>query len=353
MMGAPALLKQIQKGALKPVPILCIFGEEPLYLRRLQDAWRHWMRSLGYDQRERFEMDGQAASWQALRASVQAGGLFSTLRLIEVDLPQGNPGKEGGQWIQQWCQAPLVDPQTGYPEIAVLLRCDRLDWRQQKSKWFQAIAHHGITAQSRPIEGATLIRWCRDRAQAAGLVFDESAATALAERVEGNLLAADQEIEKLALYFDQGAQISVSDVTQTIADQAHYQLFALSQTMLMGQAKQALHILTRLKQAGIEAPVVLWLLAKEARTLDAVVTLQSQMPLNQAFKKLNVWSTRQNELKSALGRHPPTFWRGLMQQTLLIDQAIKGQSPQSPWLLLSQWVAQVAQPNEAQSRLML
>ncbi|MDR9499646.1 MAG: DNA polymerase III subunit delta [Hydrogenovibrio sp.] len=342
MITAPALLKQLDQGAFQPVPLLLVFGEEPLYLRRVQDAWRAQMRSLGYLQRERFEMDANNACWQELQMETQAGSLFSEQRLIELDLPKGSPGKEGGAFLQQWFAQAPIDPQTGQPEICLLLRCEKLDWRQQKAKWFQTIEQKGLVVQSKPIEGQALTRWCGDRARESGLEMDPEAAAMLAERVEGNLLAADQEVEKLALFFEAGHRLTVADIESKVADQAHYQLFALSTAALKGQVAHALQILHRLQQEGLEAPIVLWLLAKEVRQLSALSQLQTRMSLGQAFKQLKIWQSRQAEFNAALSRHSDQTWQTLTQQALAIDLSIKGQSASDPWLGLSQLVTQLA-----------
>ena len=164
----------------------------------------------------------------------------------------------------------------------------------------------------------------------------------LAERVEGNLLAADQEVEKLALFFEPGHRLSVTDIETKVADQAHYQLFALSAAALKGQSDYALQILHRLRQEGLEAPIVLWLLAKELRSLAALSQLQASMSLGQAFKQLKIWSSRQAEFKAALSRHSHQAWSAMTQQALAIDLSIKGQTSNDPWLGLSQLVAQLA-----------
>lgn len=337
MIMAPAFLKQLQAPNFDIKPITLIYGEEPLYIRRSLDALREHLKAQEYWQRDRYEVDGNF-KWADLKMDTQAGSLFAERRIIELDMPKGAPGKDGGAFIQEWANAIDDTP----PEICLVVLCEKLDGRQLKSKWVQAIDANGWVVQSKPIEGPGLVKWCQDRARAAGLDLDTEAAGLLAERVEGNLLAADQEIEKLALFFPAGTRLTAQSISENVADQAHYQLFALSSAILFGRTQYALQILQRLRQEGLEAPVVLWLLAKELRQLIDLAQKQQSMSLSQAFKQLRIWSSKQGEFSAALQRHDGAYWQTLLNNALQVDLIIKGVQPGDEWLGLSQLVSRMS-----------
>lgn len=336
MIMAPAYLKQLAQSATIQ-PITLVFGEEPLYIRRVVDAWRASLKAQGYLQRDRYEVDANF-KWDDLKMETQAGTLFADLRLIELNIPKGTPGKEGTAFIQYWCALQHALP----PEICILISCEKLDGRQLKTKWVQAIESVGMVVQSKPIEGVALQKWCQQRAQEIGLSLDSEAAALLAERVEGNLLAADQEIEKLGLLFSQGAAILPQDIVDNVADQAHYQLFALSSAMLLGRTQYALQILQRLHQEGLEAPIVLWLLSKELRLLIAIDQRKSQQSLPQVFKQLGIWSSKQGEFQAAMTRHQGDYWQQLLPKALEVDLMVKGVRPGDEWQALSELVFKIA-----------
>lgn len=337
MILAPAFLKQLDQASWQPTPVLLIYGEEPLYIRRVSDALRQFLQQQGFAQRDRYEVDAQF-DWGGLQMETQTGSLFAEQRMIELAMPTGNPGKDGTAFIQAWCQ----QTPRAQLDMVLVIYCERLDSRQTKSKWVQAIESAGLVVQSKPIEGRDLPTWCQHQAQRLNLQLDLDAACLLAERVEGNLLAADQELEKLALIKPQGAQVTLQDIEQSVVDQAHFQLFALSSLLLTGQAKQALHVLHRLRQEGSEAPVVLWLLTKELRQLIELAQKQQQMPLGQAMKALRIWSSKQNEFTQALRRHDSRYWQTLLLEAYQIDRQIKGTQPGDPWLGLADLVMKIA-----------
>ena len=339
MITAPAFIRQAQQPGFQIKPLVLIYGEEPLYVRLSLDALREALKAQGFMQRDRYDVEGQF-NWQDLQMDTQAMSLFADKRIIELDMPKGTPGKEGGEFIRNWLnqQQQVMDLET-----VVVITCEKLDSRQTKAKWYQAIEAQGLVVQSKPIEGNALIQWCQKRAADIGLQLDGEAAAELAQRVEGNLLAADQELEKLGLLFPQGTQLTVDNIRQSVADQAHYQLFALSTAMLLGKTQYALQILHRLQQEGLEAPIVLWLLSKELRSLIAVSQKQQTMNLAQAYKQLNIWSSKQNEFNAALRRHNLSYWQSLLGLAMQIDFQIKGLSQGDEWVNLSDLVFKISQ----------
>ena len=337
MILAPAFLKQLAMGKLALPQVMLVYGEEPLYIRRVTDNLRQHLRQLGYDQRDSYDVDAQF-DWGGLQMETQTGSLFAEKRIIELNMPTGNPGKDGSGFIQAWCQQPA----QAEPDILLMIYCERLDSRQTKSKWVNNIEAAGLVVQSKPIDAPAMPQWCQHQAQNLNLQLESEAAVLLAERVEGNLLAADQELEKLALLKPAGSLVTLADIEQMVVDQAHYQLFALSSLMLLGKTRQALHVLQRLKQEGSETPIVLWLLTKELRQLIELAQKQQTMPLAQAMKAMRIWSTKQQEITQALRRHNQDYWSQLLMQAYQIDRQIKGTRPGDPWLGLSDLVMKIA-----------
>lgn len=343
MILASAFLSQLQQGGPELKPIYLFYGEEALFLRDCVDGLRQRLQAKGYLFGERYEVDS-GFSWQTLQMETQAGSLFSEQRVVMVSMPKGTPGTEGTQFIQNW--ANTQSGAAGEPEVIVVLVCEKLDSRQLKSKWVTAIESAGLVVQSKPVPVQALPGWCQKKAAEYGVQLDQEAAALLAERVEGNLLAADQELVKLGLLYPPGTQIGVQKIADSVVDQAHYQLFALASAMLNGQQGYAQQMLQRLRQEGIEAPVILWLVAKEIRQLVELAQLSLSRPLGQAFKQLRIWSSRQGEIGEALRRHDLPFWQGLLKEALQVDLMIKGIQPtlneEEVWNGLSALVRQVA-----------
>lgn len=345
MILASAFLKQLQTSQLDIKPIYLLYGEEPLFLRDCLDGLRNRLTEQGYLAGDVYDVDANA-DWQSLQMDTQAGSLFAETRMILVNLPKGSSGKDGTKFFQDWCALNHANGSLP-PEVVLVVLCERLDSRQVKAKWVSAIESAGLVVQAKPVPSNALPQWCLNQAQVYGLSLENEAASLLAERVEGNLLAADQELVKLSLILPPGSTISAEQVKQHVVDQAHYQLFALATEMLMGNRQHSLQMLTRLQQEGIEAPVILWLIAKELRQLIELAKLTEQVNLNQAFKQCRIWSSRQAEYTQALKRQPQHSWQALLKQALEIDLMIKGIQPilndREIWSAMSALIAKIAQ----------
>ena len=326
MILASAFLNQLQNANVAVKPVYLLYGEEPLFLRDSFDGLRNNLHQQGYMSGDVYEVDANF-DWQALQMETQAGSLFAETRMILLNMPKGSPGREGGKFIQDWCQYNQQLAQSGLPEIVLVIMCERLDNRQTKAKWVTAIESVGMVVQAKPVPLQALPGWCQKQAQAHGLSLDNEAASLLADRVEGNLLAADQEIIKLSLILPAGSQINAQHILDHVVDQAHYQLFALATAMLSGQPEYSVQMLNRLHQEGVEAAVVLWLFAKEVRQLIELTQLKQQIPLGQAFKQCGIWQSRQTEYNLAMQRHDLHDWQQLLKQALRIDMRIKGIQP--------------------------
>ena len=341
MIVASAFLNQLKAASFSVQPVYLLYGEEPLFLRDCYDGLRQKLQSQGYLTGDVYDVD-TSFDWQSLQMETQAGSLFSDQRMILVNMPKGSPGRDGGKFIQDWCQF----VQTLPPEIVIVFLCERLDSRQLKSKWVIAIESAGLVVQAKPVPINALPNWCQQKAQSLALTLEPEAANLLAERVEGNLLAADQELLKLSLLLPAGSRINVRTILENVVDQAHYQLFALSSSVLNGQVAYSLQMLMRLRQEGIEAPIILWLLSKELRQLIALAQLSQQISMGQAFKQCGIWSSKQSEYSNALNRQGLMSWQALLKSALKVDLMIKGiqptMTPDEVWLGLSELVSKMA-----------
>ncbi|MBN2646347.1 MAG: DNA polymerase III subunit delta [Thiotrichales bacterium] len=342
MLPAAAFLKQVSIASFQIAPIFLFYGEELLYLRDCWDALRVRLQQEGLIATDSFDADA-SFDWQVLQMTTQSGSLFAERQYLRLNLPKGNPGTEGTAFIQQFCVRAKSNP-----DMVLLLFCEKLDSRQLKSKWVQVIEAAGLVVQAKTIERAALPNWILQRAQNYGLSLDAAAAALLAERTEGNLLAADQELIKLSLSLLPQAtqQIGAEQIANSVVDQTHYQLYALSSAVLQGQRLNAAQILQRLRQEGVELLVVLWLLSKELRLLAELQFCTEQMPLAQAFKQCEIWSINQGDYRQALARGLGQNASRYLAQALQLDVQSKGLVPSSGeaerWSALHQLVTQMA-----------
>lgn len=341
MILASGFLNQLQSEQFQVQPIYLLYGEEPLFLRDCYDGLRTRLQQQGYLTGEVYEVEANF-DWQTLQMETQAGSLFADTRMLLVNMPKGTPGKEGTQFIQDWCRITAGQ----FPELVIVFQCERLDSRQLKSKWVTAIESAGLVVQAKPVPKPQLPKWCQQKAASLGLRLQDEAANLLAERVEGNLLAADQELLKLSLLLPQNSVVDGQTILDNVVDQAHYQLFALASAVLNGGSDYSLQMLMRLRQEGIEPPVVLWLLTKELRQLIELSQKMQAVSLSQAFQQCRVWQSRQSEYKAALQRQGLMDWQQLLKYALPIDLMIKGIQPtlneDEIWLKLAELVSKMA-----------
>lgn len=329
------LSRQLQEGLSS---VYVVSGDDPLLTSEVADQIRAACRQAGSEERQVYHVE-RNFDWSQLYEASHSLSLFAQKRLIELRIPSGKPGDEGGKALMGWLEAPPED-------TTLLVSLPKLDGSSQRTKWAKALIDH---PQSRfiqiwPIEGQQLPGWMRDRLAGAGLHASPDALELLSARVEGNLLAAAQEIEKLKLYCQNG-QLDLQTVQQVVADSARFDVFNLVDAMLKGQPEQALRMLQGLKGEGVEPPVVLWALAREMRALaNMAQDIRRNIPLDRIFasQRPPVWDKRKPVLGQALQRHPVAAWEQWLRDAQIIDEQIKGQHPGSAWDGLSALVAGVA-----------
>ncbi|MGH8231373.1 MAG: DNA polymerase III subunit delta, partial [Steroidobacteraceae bacterium] len=240
------------------LPVYVVSGEEPLLVGEASDAIRARARALGFTERSVFFIERSSAVWDEVRRDAQALSLFAARRIVEIRLPGGKPGTVGAAALMRLFEQAGAD-------LLVMVICERLDRDAQASEWLQAAQRVGGWLPIRPVDRARLPQWLRERFSAAGLSVADDALALLAERTEGNLLAAQQEVDKLGLLLPRGARATLPDIAAASADSARFDVFQLGEAVRGGDAARALRILSGLQAEGAEPPFVLWALLRELR----------------------------------------------------------------------------------------
>ena len=323
--NADQLASHLQRGL---APLYLVFGDEPLLALEAADAIRAQARREGYGEREVFTVEA-GFSWQNLLASGNSLSLFAARRILEIRIPTGKPGIEGGQVLQEYC-ARLPD------DTVTLVTCPKLDKQAQATKWFKALEQAGTVVPVYPVERPRLPQWIAGRLAAQGQRADAAILQFLADRVEGNLLAAHQEIQKLGLLFPAGP-LNFDQVREAVLDVSRYDVFNLSDAMLAGDAVRLVRILDGLKGEGVAPTLALWALTQEIRTLARLKMGQRKgAALPQLFRELRVWESRQGLVQKALGRVGEARLMAGLKQAADLDRMIKGLGRGDVWDELQQ-----------------
>ncbi len=325
---APAQLDQRLAQGLAPVYLLV--GSEPLQLGEAADAVRAAARQHGFSEREVLET-GPEFAWSSLAGAFGSLSLFAQRRMIELRLatPKAGSkadavGREGSEAIRRCVEPPSAD-------VLLLILAPGLDWKSLKAKWVQAIERVGVVVQVREPQGRQLNQWLEGRLRRAGFVPSAEAVALLAERVEGNLLAADQEITKLALVLTPGP-IDAEGLLAAVADSARYGVFDLADAALAGDRARVARVLEGLRAEGTAEPLVLWALAREVRKLAALAFARAKrQPLEPLLKAHQVWDSRRPVVMAALERLPLAHLWALVTCCAEADLAIKGRADGEPW----------------------
>lgn len=326
---APAQLNKHLQGPLAPVYV--VSGDDPLLCQEAADAIRKTAREQGFDERQVFSADANF-DWGTLLQAGASLSLFAQKRVLELRLPSGKPGDKGAAALIEYCARPADD-------TLLLISLPKLDGSAQKTKWGKALVEGQQVQfiQIWPVDTQQLPQWINQRLSQAGLAAQRDAVELIAARVEGNLLAAAQEIEKLKLLAD-GNTITVETVQAAVADSARFDVFGLVDAVLNGEAAHALRMLEGLRGEGVEPPVILWALARELRVLAGLAQQFSQgVPLDKAFSQARppVWDKRRPLMSKALQRYSAQRWGQLLSDAQRIDAQIKGQAQGSPWTSLT------------------
>ena len=310
-------------------PVYLVAGSEPLLVQELADAVRAKARAEGYGEREVFDA-GRDFEWSELVMGFAALSLFSPRRLFDLRLPTGKPDREGSEAIQAYC----ADPP---PDTVLLITAQ--DWSSKHpGKWSEAVARAGVFVPVWPVRPNELPDWLEARLRARGFSADSAALQLLAERVEGNLLAAAQEIDKLVLLCDE-RRITLEVMESRVSDSARYDVFKLVEAALTGKVERTRRMLASLRAEGEQVPGLVPILAMELLKLAALARAGN---LAQAMREARVWESRQALYRRALERHDAARFEAFVAEAGRIDLMSKGRLGGDPWLALERLLVAVA-----------
>jgi DNA polymerase III subunit delta len=299
-------------------PVYLVSGDEPLLVGEAGDAIRQAARAQGYSERTVYHADA-SFDWGELARAAGSLSLFAERRVIDLRLPSGRPGDAGARALTEYAGAAPAD-------TLLLITTPRLDAQLQKSKWFKAIDAAGVVIQIWPPEGAEYTGWVARRMRALGLQPEPDAVALLAERVEGNLLACVQEIEKIRLLGGPGP-LDADRVIQSVTDSARYDVFTLVDCALDGDIARCVRVARGLEGEGVEPTLVLWALARAIRAhARFAVAIARGEHLEQLVQWDKAWSRRQALIRRALQRHGVRSWWRMLRRAAAIDRMIKGRA---------------------------
>ncbi len=301
----------------KPLAALYVISsDEHLLALEAADKIRKAARAQGFSEREVLVVE-RSFKWGALLEANQSQSLFGDRKLIELRIPTGKPGKDGGQALQQYA-ASLS------PDNVTLITLPKLDWATQKAAWVAAIQQAGVYIDIPLVERAQLPAWIGARLAAQRQSADRQGIDFIAERVEGNLLAAHQEIQKLGLLHPEG-KLGFDQIQDAVLNVARYDVFKLNEAMLAGDAARLTRMLDGLQGEGEALPLVLWAVAEEIRTLLKLKSGMAQgRPLGMLLKEYRIWGPRERLMEPALRRLSLTALQGALQEASQIDKMVKG-----------------------------
>lgn len=311
-----ALSGQLDKGI---APLYFLFGAETLLLEQALDQIRHKAREADYTERLRYQVEA-GFDWNLLFASGQSMSLFSDKKLIELRIPTGKPGDAGSKALVDYVAT------TESADTSLVIISGAIEKRTQGSKWFKAVDAKAITVECPAITADKLPGWIGQRMRSEGLAFDRDVPQRLAHFVEGNLLAAAQEIGLLGLLAENN-HVSVELVESSIADHARFSGFSFVDACLAGNAARAIRILQSLEREQSEPILILWSMTRETRTLCQLAALRErgENPQSQ-FRKFGVWGSRTGLISSALGRLSFHQCQNLLRRLARADQQLKGRA---------------------------
>lgn len=336
------LPSHLQKGLR---PLYTLHGDEALLQQEALDAIRAAARAQGYTERSSFTVAGAHFDWSAVLAAGGSLSLFADRQIIEIRIPSGKPGKDGGAALQQLAQAA-----QGNDSVLTLVLLPRLDKATRTGAWFSALEAHGATVQIDPVERAQLPAWIAQRLAAQGqrVAAGEEGQRTLqffADRVEGNLLAAYQEIQKLALLHPAG-ELSREQVESAVLNVARYDVFKLSEAVLSGQVARTQRMLDGLQAEGEAEVLVHWALAEDIRGLKRVKdAMNAGKPLPMALRENRIWGHKERLYERILPQASDAQLARLLQWAHIVDGIVKGLKqpdwPAGGWQALSRLALQM------------
>jgi DNA polymerase-3 subunit delta len=320
-LAAAQLTQHLQKGLR---PLYTVYGDEPLLVQEAADAIRAAARGQGYTERTVHTVAGAHFDWSEVLAAGGSLSLFADKQIVEIRIPSGKPGKEGSPALQQ-----LAEGAPGNDSTLTLVLLPKLDKQTRTGAWFGALDAHGVTLQVEPVERPALPQWIAQRLARQGqrvVGGDEGQRTLqfFADRVEGNLLAAHQEIQKLGLLYPEG-ELGFEQVESAVLNVARYDVFKLSEAVLAGQAGRVQRMLDGLKAEGEAEVLVHYTLSEDIRALKRVKdAMAAGRPLPMALREQRVWGLKERLFERVLPRLTTTALDNLLHSAHLVDGIVKG-----------------------------
>ncbi len=337
-----ALNEHLQQGLRE---VYVVHGDETLLAQEALDSIRTAARAKGFSERCVFTVAGSHFDWSAVQAQAGSMSLFAEAQIVELRIPSGKPGKEGSDALQRLCKS------LG-PELLLLISLPRLDKTQLSSAWFMALEAAGATVRVDPIERRALPQWLARRASQMGLKLADGedgqrALALLSDRVEGNLLAAHQELQKLAL-LHLAEPLGVAQIEAAVTDVARFEAAQLSEALWNGDLPRTLRLLDALEAEGEAAVRLHWLLADDVRALRrAAAIVAAGRPVPLALREARVWGARERWFERLLPRLTLRDINPMVVDAHTVDGLCKGLRtpgwPSEPWAALRQWVLRLSQ----------
>lgn len=339
--SAAQFQRSLDSGTL-PGTVL-IASSDPLLRLEAADALRGVARRQGYVEREVFDVEGAAFDWSRVHQSAHALSLFASRRIIELRLPTGRPGKDGEEFILSFCAQPASD-------VLLLIVAD--DWSKKHDKpWSEAVDKHGMFLLLWPLKPQEMPAWLGRRLRAHGLHATDEAIAQLLERVEGNLLAAAQEIDKLVLLQPSG-MMGEAEMASLVADSARFDVFGMTEAAIQGDAPRALRILASLRAEG---EAVQGLLSWPSSQIQALLTIAEADErggnVAQAMKAARIWDSKVEEFRRALRRADRAHYQALLVQCAHIERIGKGREDGDAWLEMERLLLGLAKGRPARDLL--
>ena len=342
-LALPQIQAHLQKGLRS---LYTLHGDEALLVQEAADAIRAAARSQGFTERSVHVVSGAHFDWSEVLAAGGSMSLFADKQILEIRIPTGKPGKEGSPMIQQ-----LAQTAEGKDSTLTLFILPRLDGATKKGAWFGALDQHGVTVQIESLDRAQLPQWIAQRLKLQGqsVVAGQEGQNCLQffdDRVEGNLLAAHQEIQKLGLLYPAG-ELTQAQVENAVLNVARYDVFKLSESVLSGQVARVQRMLDGLQAEGEAAVLVHYTLAEDIRALKRVKDAMAEgKPLPMALREQRIWGVREKQFERVLPRLSASRLAQLLQNAHQVDGIVKGLKvadwPTDPWQALNRLALRVA-----------
>jgi len=327
---ADQLAASLKRGL---APVYLLGGEEPLLLLECCDQIREAAKAQGFIERELLQVEA-GFDWSALRQA-SAPSLFATRKIIDLRLRTGKPGQEGGRVLTEWAKQPD-------PDMLLLVSCEQWDKGSRNSKWAGALEKAGQRIDIWPVSAQDLPRWLEQRMQMHGMQPEPEVLRILADRLEGNLLAARQEIDRLALIKGAGT-VTVDDVMKVVADSSRFDAFVLAEHMLTGNLRDGFRVAAGLKRMDTPLPMLLGALLRELKVVeDYRLAMRGGEHESMVFRRLNIWQKRQLTVRMAAKRLDTLKLFAAFKMLSLIDRQSKGRAAGDPWQSIDSLLLQLS-----------